>query len=150
MFYNLYGSLALRAEISVVCLVMVLVQYFFSDQVVSTSFLQLVLNSLAVMSCPVEGSPRKVYVKVRFGRSVGNLAYGQCNTFLRNTSCFLLKLNNEEANGMVRYTLTTTAEIKKKKAQSKLPVPSFQYVQNKNGELKRKRKKKPFERWSRK
>ena len=38
---------------------------------------------------------------------------------------------------MVRYTLTTTAEIKKKKAQSNLPVPSFQYVQKKNGELKK-------------
>ena len=37
-----------------------------------------------------------------------------------NTSCFLLKLNNEEANGMVRYTLTTTVLQKIKKKRNRI------------------------------
>ena len=56
-----------------------------------------------------------------------------------NTSCFLLKLNNEEANGMVRYTLTTTAEIKKKKRNRIYQSPaSSTFKKKKNGEFKKK------------
>ena len=65
-----------------------------------------------------------------------------------NTSCFLLKLNNEEANGMVRYTLTTTVLQKIKKKRNRI------YQSPASSTFKKKRmvnlKKKPFDRWSRK
>ena len=57
-----------------------------------------------------------------------------------NTSCFLLKLNNEEANGMVRYTLTTTVlqKIKKKSAIESTSPQLLVRSKKKNGELKKK------------
>ena len=52
----------------------------------------------------------------------------------------MLKLNNEEANGMVRYTLTTTVlqKIKKKRYRIYQSPASSTFKKKKNGEFKKK------------